>query len=59
MAAKCRASSAVGFMARCLCEGGSLKGGNVVTSWVFGFFDLSMTIDEYPSSILYYGHNFH
>lgn len=54
VAAKCLASSAVAFIARCLCEGGSLKGGRDTNSCVFGFFALRMTMDENPSGVFDY-----
>lgn len=58
VAAKCRASRAVGLTARCLCEGGSLKGASAVSSCVFGFLALRITIEEYPSGVLDYKHHF-
>lgn len=55
VAAKCLASSAVGFAARALWLGGNLKGGSVTSSCVFRFLALRITIEENkPSGVLLY-----
>jgi len=56
VAAKCLASRAVGFVARCLWVGGNLKGESWTSSCVFEFFAFRMTIDENPSGVLDWKH---